>query len=393
MSGEGINPFNFNDPAASSDLIDRKDELKAIMNLVWSGNNTRIAAPRRMGKTSLLLAVEKEADQQGFVPVHIDFYGAVSIGEITSKIAGAYTASLSGRLRQLYVAAVRTFNPKFRVGGSIVPVGVDLSFAAATPMLTELLNMPKRIHDRTGKRCLIVFDEFQVVMDVGETAALIRSVIQHHRDAASYVFAGSNVGMMRSLFADKRMPFYTQAAAVSLPPLQADDLGEYIGRKFEETGKDPGEGFAPLLDAASGHPQRAMLLAYHLWDRTPPGGVSTEETWTEALDAASLSVIDEFKRAWDDSTPTARRVLTVIADNDIRLYSADGGVSRSGGSTRTIKALIDRGDVVEDQGRVDQLPPRRPTLRQLDQGWTPANAQPPAALIAPPIFRSFRCSG
>src|ERR1700728_462989 len=158
MSGEGINPFNFNDPAASNDLIDRKDELKAIMSLVWSGNNTRIAAPRRMGKTSLLLAVEKEADQQGFVPVHIDFYGAVSIGEITSKIADAYTASLSGRPRQLYVAAVRTFNPKFRVGGSIVPVGVDLSFAAAAPMLTELLNMPKRIHDRTGKRCLIVFD-------------------------------------------------------------------------------------------------------------------------------------------------------------------------------------------------------------------------------------------
>lgn len=379
MAGEGINPFNFNDPAVSSDLIDRQDELKAIMNLVWSGNNTRIAAPRRMGKTSLLLAVEKEADQQGFVPVHIAFYGAVSIGEITSKIAGAYMASLSGRLRQLYVAAVRTFNPKFRVGGSIVPVGVDLSFAAATPMLTELLDMPKRIHDRTGKRCLIVFDEFQVVMDVGETAALIRSVIQHHHNAASYIFAGSNVGMMRSLFADKRMPFYTQAGAVSLPPLLADDLGEYIGRRFEETGKDPGEGFAPLLDAASGHPQRAMLLAYHLWDRTPSGGASTEETWTEALDAASLSVIDEFKRAWDDSTPTARRVLTVIAGNDIRLYSEEGGISRSGGSTRTIKALIDRGDVVEDQGELTNYR----LVDPLFASWIRAG-RPPTLRLAPP---------
>jgi hypothetical protein len=93
-------------------------------------------------------------------------------------------------------------------------------------MLTEPLNLPKRIPDRTGKRRLIVFDEFQVVMDVGETAALIRSVIQHHRHAASYVFAGSNFGMMRSLFADKWMPFYTQAAAATLPPLPADDLGE-----------------------------------------------------------------------------------------------------------------------------------------------------------------------
>jgi hypothetical protein len=379
MNGEGINPFNFNDPATSSDLIDRRNELKAIMNLVWSGNNTRIAAPRRMGKTSLLLAVEKEADHQGFVPVHIDFYGAVSIGEITSKIAGAHTASLSGRLRQLYVAAVRTFNPKFRVGGSIVPVGVDLSFDVATPMLTELLDMPKRIHDRTGKQFLIVFDEFQVVMDVGESAAVIRSVIQHHRHVASYVFAGSNVGMMRSLFADKRMPFYTQAAAVTLPPLPADDLGEYIGRKFEETGKDPGEGFAPLLDAASGHPQRAMLLAYHLWDRTPPGGTSSEETWTEALDAAALSVIDEFKRAWDDSTPTARRVLIVIADNDTRLYSADGGVSRSGGSTRTIKALIDRGDVVEDHSELTNYR----LVDPLFAAWIRAG-RPPTLSVPPP---------
>jgi hypothetical protein len=88
------------------------------MNLVSSGNNTRIAAPPADGQDIAPARRRARGRLTRFVPVHIDFYGAVPIGEIITKIAGAYTASLSGRLRQLYVAAVRTFNPKFRVGGS-----------------------------------------------------------------------------------------------------------------------------------------------------------------------------------------------------------------------------------------------------------------------------------
>ncbi|MGH9127314.1 MAG: AAA family ATPase [Acidimicrobiales bacterium] len=351
MAGEGINPFDFNHPARAHELINRRSELDVIMNLVWSGNNARLAAPRRYGKTSLLLAAEREADRKGFLPVHVDFYGALSDADIANKIGTAYAAALTGKARQVFSSVIRRLNPTFRIGGGTIPSSVELGVKANTPVLTELLEMPRRLHERSGQRLLIVFDEFQEVMNVGETASLIRSVIQHHGDIASYVFAGSDVGMMRALFGDKRRPFYTQAAPVPLPPLRPDDLIDYIGRKFDETGKDSAEGLEPVVDTAEGHPQRAMLLAYYLWDKTPLGGSATAETWADAFDAAILYAIDEFARAWDDSSVTLRRLLTVIADNGRRLYADDTGIRTGSGTTRALKTLIGRGDVVEDASK------------------------------------------
>ena len=55
---------------------------------------------------------------------------------------------------------------------------------------------------------------------------------EHHGQAASYVFAGSHVGMMGELFASKRRAFYGQASAVELAPLSPPDVAEYVGERF-----------------------------------------------------------------------------------------------------------------------------------------------------------------
>ncbi len=70
---------------------------------------------------------------------------------------------------------------------------------AAEPPLVDRLALPRRLYARDGTRTLVVFDEFQDVLAVADRAdAVIRSEIQHHGDAASYIFAGSHVGMMRA---------------------------------------------------------------------------------------------------------------------------------------------------------------------------------------------------
>ena len=101
--------------------------------------------------------------------------------------------------------------------------------------------------------------------------AAIRSEIEHHGDAASYVFAGSHVGMMRELFTSKRRAFYGQASPIDLGPLAHSlDVAEYLHARFA-AGQRP---LAPaaldlMLDVARGHPQRTMLLAHFLWETTP----------------------------------------------------------------------------------------------------------------------------
>ena len=50
----GINPFRYSGPVAADDLIDRDAEAAQLLATAWEGNNSRVVAPRRFGKTSLL---------------------------------------------------------------------------------------------------------------------------------------------------------------------------------------------------------------------------------------------------------------------------------------------------------------------------------------------------
>jgi uncharacterized protein len=180
--------------------------------------------------------------------------------------------------------------------------------------------------------------------------AVIRSEIQHHGDAASYVFAGSHVGMMRELFADRRRAFYGQAAPVELAPLPADAVAVYLAERFARSGRDPGVALAPLLELAQGHPQRTMLLAHALWEHTAAGATADEESWQAAYAHAVAQTRDELRAVWTALPASRRRTLTAIAENADALYAANRshGGSRGGTVHTAVRALADRGEIVPD---------------------------------------------
>lgn len=318
-----------------------------------SGNNSRLVAPRRFGKTSLLGRVARDIKAEGWNAVYVDFFGVLTLVDAAARIERAYGQQLQGRLASWFSGIRRRFRPALRVGGTEeVPVGVEIGLdpQAEQPLL-ERLALPLRILERSGTRTLVVFDEFQDVLATKERAdAVIRSEIQHHGDAASYVFAGSQLGMMRELFADKRRAFFGQAGPVDLHPLDPGDVAEYVSERFAATGKDVAETIGPLLGTARGHPQRTMLLAHAIWEFTPPRGKASEEWWLEAFDSVMRDVRDELRAVWTGLSASQRRVLSAIAANTEGLYSSTRGRggSRGGAVKSAVQVLVDRGEVAED---------------------------------------------
>jgi hypothetical protein len=198
----------------------------------------------------------------------------------------------------------------------------------------------------------VVFDEFQDVLRAREQIdAVIRSVIQHHGDAASYVFSGSHPGMMRALFADRRRAFHGQASLVALDTLAADDLAAYLSERFETGERDPGEALEPLLSLAAGHPQRAMMLAHHLWAQTDGGKRADTDTWSRTLSAVGGELQGEFEATWGRLTAREQRLVTAIADNRASLFSRETraayGIAKTGSYRGAIEALRDSGEIVE----------------------------------------------
>jgi len=312
-----MNPFIYSGPVAADQVIDRDQPAELLLELAESGQAARLSAPRRYGKTSLLYRLRGEAQKTGFAVVYVDLSRAVSIDDVTVTIEQAYRGSLQGTLRQAAVAAIRYLRPRAIAG--VPGAGVELAprvEAERVRLLGDLLDLPLRLHQRTGTRTLVIFDEFQELLSAGDDLdRLFRSRIQHHGPAASYVFAGSHPGMMEQLFARQERPFFDQARPVELEPLADADLGDYITAQFGATGRDPGEALEPLLDLVVGHPQRAMLCAHHLWGQTAPRATADLETWDRARAAAEREAADALQARWNAMPITERRVIAARASS------------------------------------------------------------------------------
>lgn len=344
-----MNLFRYSEPVAVEDLLDREDEAGELLANADEGTNSRLVAPRRYGKTSLLRRVLHDADRLDWATVYVDFFGVLTLRDIAERVEKAYAEQLAGPLGSWFAAVRRSWRPSLTLGGGPIPASV--SAEPQSGALLDRLALPPKLHKRHGRRVLVVFDEFQDVLTAQDTAdAVIRSEIQHHGDAASYVFAGSHVGMMRQLFADKRRAFYGQAAPVELPPLRPEDVGEYVSTRFDRTNRAIGSAIGPLLDTGQGHPQRTMLLAHYLWDETGPGDEADEEAWSRAYQRVMGDVQDELRAIWSGLSDGQRRVATAIAENSTGLYAANRrhGGSRGGAVERAVRGLEDLGEVAPD---------------------------------------------
>ncbi len=345
-------PFVYEEPVAAEALADRNDELRLLVDRALDARNSRIEGARRYGKTSLLRAVLSAVEKDGAIAIEVGFLGCLTAADVAERIERAYASQLDSRLRRWYDGLVRTLNPTISAapGG----VGIQSRPQISAPGLLDRLALPRRIHERTGRLCVIALDEFQEVVRIDPALpGVFRSELERHGQAAAYVFSGSHPGLMRELFSDRRHAFFAQAAPLTLGPLPPDELAEYIVVRFQDGERDPGEALGPLLDTAEGHPQRAMLLAHHVYERLEAGQSADIETWVDALRGARLEGQGEIQVLWEGCTSLERKALKVIAQRTVALGSRDAdlryGLSKGGSARAAVERLIGDGHLIEDQ--------------------------------------------
>jgi hypothetical protein len=169
---------------------------------------------------------------------------------------------------------------------------------------------------------LIALDEFQDIHKVPDLDGLIRSHIQFQGEVASYVFAGSEPGMMRQLFERKDRPLYGSAVPMRLERLANGDIASYVSRRFQETGREVGEALGPLLNAAEGHPQRAMLLAHRLWAVVGEGERGSLDHWRTAQAQAMAELEPEFDAQWRGFDSSEQKTMRAVIAGEGSPYRA-----------------------------------------------------------------------
>jgi uncharacterized protein len=320
-----VNPFIYSHPVSPEDVINRDDETRELLTQVVGGHFVRLYAPRKYGKTSLLNRALRDGEaQEGLIPILVDLYRVSSIADVTVRFERAYSRHLKGALR----AKIEEFLQRTGIGLSLGAFGISAKLQLdprvnPLPALHALLDLPLRLEEGGGYRAFIALDEFQDVHKVPDLDGLIRSHIQFQAEVASYVFAGSEPGLMRLLFERKDRPLYGSAVPLRLERLANEDIAAYVAERFAATNRAVGDALNPLLDSAKGHPQRAMLLAHRLWEEVRPGETATLGHWQSAHSAALTELNPEFDAQWRGLDTSAQKTLRAIVAGEGSPYRGD----------------------------------------------------------------------
>lgn len=228
------NPFKFGTVVDGEYFTDRIEELKHVKSILNSENHLVLISPRRYGKTSLILKAAKETSR----PLLF-----LNLEAVTDKKDLALT--LLKKLLALYPFERIKFlfkNFRFMPTLSMSALGdsMDISFVTRVDdniVLEDVFNLMSKVSEKENK-LLVVFDEFQQIEVIDKhLSRLLRSIMQIQQNI-NFVMLGSQESMMRTIFENKKSPFYHFAELLPLKKIPREDFYTYLYDRFSSLTSD-----------------------------------------------------------------------------------------------------------------------------------------------------------
>jgi len=361
-------PFIF---GKSSDLINFTDREEESLRLETNFNsliNTTIISPRRWGKTSLVenVAEKIRAENKNIKVCMLDIFNVRSETEFYEHFAKEILKGTSSRWEEMADNAKKflshllpkiTFSPDSQAE---ISFGVGWETLQKNP--DEILNLPETIAKEKKISVIVCIDEFQAIGDFPESVAFqrkLRSHWQHHHNVG-YCLYGSKRTMLLDIFSNSSMPFYKFGDILFLQKISNKNWGEFIKKRFEDTGKkitlEQAEYLAGLVD---NHSYYVQQLAQQAWLRTKTSCSKTiiDESLQSIKNQLSLLFVGQV----ETMTSTQINFLKAALDGETAFTSQENLKKYRLGSSANVKkikdALISREIIDISAQKIDILDP------------------------------------
>jgi hypothetical protein len=364
------NPFTFGALALDDAFTDREAELRELSRDLRNGQDVLVYAPRRYGKSSLVLRAARRAMRSGTLVGYCDLMRTPTKERLAAALAKTIYSDLETAAGQAIERAAGLFRG-LRVTPTmeVDPSDGSLRFvfhagrrrAAIDDTIEALLALPGRIAAERGRRAALVFDEFQEILAIDRHyPKLMRAVFQEQPEVA-HVYLGSKRHVLERIFDDENEPFWRSAKRLEIGPIPAAEFARYLRRRFEETEREIEDAAVErLLEATGGHPYGTQELAYFLWELVPTGHFARLGDVEAALAQVLRSEHNHFAKLWDDAPHAQRLVMLALAEEPTgSLYSADYAerhdLPPKPALQRAIGALVAKEIAARDAGRVYRI--------------------------------------
>jgi len=324
-----MNPFRYGTVVREPYFFDRKEELSRIVHTLNGGNNLVLYAPRRYGKTSLVMKAIREFERMGYVCIYFDFmavYSRESFAEVFAKALLAKQGNLQKAL-EFFAKFVKGIKASITFDNSGLPeISINFSEQVVSDhTMDTVIDLPEKLAT-PDKRYIIVMDEFQDIDKLnGESFEnLLRSKIQHHVNT-KYLFLGSRTHILNDMFANKNRPFYNSAATLCLKELPRDETRFFLRERFAKSGIAVQDDTADyLIDQAGNIPYYIQLLASEVWQQTID---STKTATSDVVDDCTDKIVeiknDFYLELFDRQSAYQKKLLKALALDGKSIFSSD----------------------------------------------------------------------
>jgi hypothetical protein len=328
------NPFTFGDLALDEAFTDREEEIRELVSDMRNGQNVLVYAPRRYGKSSLVLRAAQEAMRRKTLVGYCDLMMTPTKERLAAALAKTIYSDIASPVGQAFERAADLFRSlRVRPTIEVDPSDGSLRFSFQVgrrrtdidDTIERLLELLGELAAERKRRVVIVFDEFQEIIALDKRFPnLLRAVFQAQPEV-SHVYLGSKRHLLERIFNDRNEPFWRSAKQLEIGPIATAAFAPFLRDRFTATGKGiTDEGLDLLLEVTAGHPYGTQELAYFVWELVAPGGEASATDVEEAVGRVVRSEHNHFAQLWDDAPRAQRLVLLALADEPTRsVYSAD----------------------------------------------------------------------
>jgi hypothetical protein len=355
MADAPLNPFRFGNFVVD-EFADRTSELAEVEADMRNGQDLVIFAPRRLGKSSLVLKAAATLRRKKGLVAYLNVMTAPTKARFAERLAAAVYADIAAPKARLKDKALTLFQ-----GLRIVPTitvdpidgrlsfsfGVGHAVADLDRTIEMLLELPAKIAAERDQRVVLILDEFQEIVDLDPNfPKLLRSVFQEQPDVC-HVYLGSKRHVMHDLFSDANEPFWRSAKQMEIGLIPKDQFARFIRRRFDATHKELDPAVCDrLLEITRGHPYATQEICYSLWEQTPFDGGAQDEQLSRALELVLQSEHAHFSLVWDGLSAGQRLLLEALAREPGRplvgAYRARHQLAGASSIQAALKALVDR---------------------------------------------------
>ena len=354
-----INPFQYGGVVGKDAFCNRQKELADLVKAMKNSERLFVYSERRIGKTSLIRQALERLPKRQFLSAYIDLWptdGEESFAIASAKAIAESMASTADRMLETARQFFGRLTPLISADAAGNPQ-ISFEFARSgikTPDLVEVLSAPGKIAAKRERRVVIVFDEFQRILEYSSDLAerSLRTAIQNQK-GVSYIFLGSRKHLIQEMFVDQSRPLYRAGGHYPLGPISTQDWLPFIRDRFRGSDKLISDSLIrSICQRTGGHPFYTQHLCHAIWEICETGSQVTEET----IECATRLLLDResyaYTALWESLAPNQRRFLMGIAGEPegVKVFASDFlqryNLRSPSNVQRAVEALLTR-DVID----------------------------------------------